>query len=774
VSTSTNLVSGLSSGFDWRSMVDQLIAIDQQRVTIIENDKTRYENQLSEWQSFNTKLLSLKTAAEALTDPESFAACQSSLSADGDSAAEDLVSVSVSDSAAPGFYSMTVEETAAAQRLLSTSFESSTEELGLSGDIEINGVTVTLDESDSLDALREKINNADADVTASVVSYETDDHRLSLTSAETGAEGISLDGASDILTTLGFTEISAGRDAVLDIDGVTITRSSNVIEDVIEGVTIDLVKADPLTDITLMVERDINAVSGKINNFVSAYNAVSTYINEQQNYDAETGETGGVLFGDGTLASVKSDLVNTVLDQVVGVDADFSLLNFAGITLDETGMLTVDDAVLDDYLESNFNDIVGLFAAQGATEGENLEFVHAGSAVEAGTYAISIDQAASQGTATGTVDLTGGLGADATLTVAVSGYRAVVDLDAGMAIDDIVSAVNTELEAAQAEIRVGSEFLYAGSGELTPLTAETAWDQVYVGGTAANLENGDTISFSGTDHQGGAVSGSYEINDVTTDTVQGLLSAVEAAYGGDATASIDSEGRIVIEDSEDGRSKLTLAFDTSGAGGLTFGDIDVSSDGSDGSRAGRTALAVSASDDGSGNLVLTNDNYGTSAAFTVEQFGAGSLGLVDGEYAGEDVSGTINGEEATGSGQVLTGASDADMTAGLSIKYTGDAPLETAGTVTFIEGVAEKFSRSLSAITDPVDGYVTFKRQSLTSTIDSYDDRIERINELLERKAQRMIDRFVAMELALSKIQSQSDWLAGQISAAQSGWEFNR
>ncbi|HET56879.1 MAG TPA: flagellar hook protein, partial [Deltaproteobacteria bacterium] len=130
MSTSTNLVSGLSSGFDWRSMVDQLIAIDRQRVTIIENDKTRYENQLSEWQSFNTKLLSLKTAAEALTDPEDFAACQSSLSADGDSAAEDLVSVSVSDSAAPGFYSMTVEETAAAQRMLSTSFQSSTEELG--------------------------------------------------------------------------------------------------------------------------------------------------------------------------------------------------------------------------------------------------------------------------------------------------------------------------------------------------------------------------------------------------------------------------------------------------------------------------------------------------------------------------------------------------------------------------------------------------------------------------------------------------------------------
>ena len=63
---STSLVSGLSSGFDWKSMIDQLMQVEHKSVDLVDDQKTKYEDQLSEWQSFNTKLLSLKTAAGAL------------------------------------------------------------------------------------------------------------------------------------------------------------------------------------------------------------------------------------------------------------------------------------------------------------------------------------------------------------------------------------------------------------------------------------------------------------------------------------------------------------------------------------------------------------------------------------------------------------------------------------------------------------------------------------------------------------------------------------
>ncbi|MBU4010061.1 MAG: hypothetical protein KJ882_04780, partial [Proteobacteria bacterium] len=57
MSSSTYQISGLSSGFDWRTMVDQLIAVEHRRVDLVSAKKTNYENKLSEWQSFNTKLL---------------------------------------------------------------------------------------------------------------------------------------------------------------------------------------------------------------------------------------------------------------------------------------------------------------------------------------------------------------------------------------------------------------------------------------------------------------------------------------------------------------------------------------------------------------------------------------------------------------------------------------------------------------------------------------------------------------------------------------------
>lgn len=768
---STNLISGLSSGFDWRSMVDQLIAIDRRRVTIIEKNRNTYQSQLSEWRSFNTKLLSLKTAAEGLRQPENFISYRSSMTSDSSTVkASDLISLSTSSSAAPGSYTITVEQTAAAQRISSGSFESASDALGLTGDILLNGVVVTLKETDSLSAVRTKINNAGTGVTASIVSYESDDHRMTLTSSATGADGISLGG--ELLEDFNFAVISEGRDAQLSIDGVAITRSSNAIEGVIEGVTVNLLKADSDTTVTITVEQDTSAVMSRINSFVSAFNAVATYINDQRAYNEETGKTGGVLFGDGTLASVRNDLVNTVLRPVIGVSSEFSLLNFAGITLNEKGLLTVDGTALAGHLKNNFDDIVNLFAVQGMADGADLEFIYGTTATAGGTYDISIIQAATQGSVTGTVDLTGGLDGNVTLSLSVGGYRAIVDLQENMTTGQIVEAINTELGTARTEIRVGSEKLYQGPGEATAITAETTWEQVYVGEESAGLADGAVISFSGTNHGGQTVSGRYEITDISTDTVQGLLAAVETAYGSAVTASIDAEGRIVIESTEEGRSRLSLTFDMADAGSLSFGDIGISDDGADGSRQGRGALALSASDDGSGFLVLTHDDYGSGAAFTIEQFGPGSLGLEEATYQGLDVAGTINGQEATGSGQVLTGAAGA--VEGLSIRYTGDDAREQAGTVTFITGVAEQFSRTLSVITDPVGGYVAFKRESLGNAITAQEAQIERVNELLNFKAQRMIDRFVAMEVALSRMQNQSDWLTGQINAVYSGWQFKR
>jgi flagellar hook-associated protein 2 len=75
-------------------------------------------------------------------------------------------------------------------------------------------------------------------------------------------------------------------------------------------------------------------------------------------------------------------------------------------------------------------------------------------------------------------------------------------------------------------------------------------------------------------------------------------------------------------------------------------------------------------------------------------------------------------------------------------------------------------------ITDSYDGYVTFKKTSLQESIDNFETKIDQMEAQLELKKEMMINRFVAMELALDTIKNQSNWLAGQLASAASAWSW--
>ena len=217
MSISTNLISGLSSGFDWRTMIDQLIAIEHRRVDVVEDQKNEYESKLSEWQSFNTKLLALKTASEGLKDPEDFYLYTASMSTDSATVdGDDRLSVSTSTSAAPGTYEIVVTDLATAQKLSSNPFTSQTTELGSSyaGDIIVNGKVLAVSSTDSLSDVAYNINalNTGSDpsgVSAAMINYGTNDYRLILTSDDTGEDGMSLlNGSSaDLIQKFGWKDL---------------------------------------------------------------------------------------------------------------------------------------------------------------------------------------------------------------------------------------------------------------------------------------------------------------------------------------------------------------------------------------------------------------------------------------------------------------------------------------------------------------------------------------------------------------------------------------
>jgi flagellar hook-associated protein 2 len=221
----------------------------------------------------------------------------------------------------------------------------------------------------------------------------------------------------------------------------------------------------------------------------------------------------------------------------------------------------------------------------------------------------------------------------------------------------------------------------------------------------------------------------------------------------------------MLTDKTSGASDLSLTIDI--VHNLDFGTVSTANPGG---QEGRYAIPVTASADATDHLVLTHDAYGSAYSFTVTQ--TNNLLWTDGAVAitaGVDVAGTINGEAATGSGQVLSGNSGDANVDGLVIKYTGSAT-GSIGTVKLTLGVAELFDRALFDMTDSFDGYIAFKQESLQDSIDSYTTQIEEMEARLERKREQLLNSFIKMELALQKIQSQSSWLAGQLTAASSGW----
>ena len=121
---STNLISGLASGFDWRSMIDQIMEIEHRSIDLIEARNKEYEEKLTEWQSFNTELLSLKTAAGDLKDPEDFAVFTTTTTTDTSTVeASDLLSVSTTSNASTGSCSIKVTQLATAQKLSSKTLQ---------------------------------------------------------------------------------------------------------------------------------------------------------------------------------------------------------------------------------------------------------------------------------------------------------------------------------------------------------------------------------------------------------------------------------------------------------------------------------------------------------------------------------------------------------------------------------------------------------------------------------------------------------------------------
>lgn len=396
---------GIGSGLDTANMLEQLKYNEQKRLLPYTNMQNSYESKISAWGQISSSLDALNKSIKPLQGDAFHAVNVSSNKAFTATA----TSGAIADS-----HSVTVSQ-------LATSHKVKTQPLGPNQNADTplgeqgqgsrtvvieqkNGSEMRVelkDDETSLNQIAKAINKEDGDVHASVQNTDQGP-QLVLTSKTTGTEGemsVRVEGDQKLDDVLNFGDpakengmksVAAAQDAQLTVDGSSYTRSSNTIDDILTGVTLELKEvsekdpSDPpqLKAETLSLTPDMSQYKTSIQNFVTEYNALinqttasSKYVpsdssgltnNDVQKPSSEN----GALMGDSMLRGLVNE-TRTAVNGVYGENgAEYRSLADIGITIDpKTGLMTLSEDKLDAAIANDPDAVANIFMDKNGNEG---------------------------------------------------------------------------------------------------------------------------------------------------------------------------------------------------------------------------------------------------------------------------------------------------------------------------------------------------------------------------------------------------------------------
>jgi flagellar hook-associated protein 2 len=344
---------GAGAGFDTKKIVEALVNAEKAPAEARLNTKiAESEAQISGLGQAVSVLNVVRDAAQRLNDAKDFktyAVTNSQTSA---------FTATTTSQARAGSNNITVSQIAQEQRSLSNAFASETAKFN-AGSITLSltvgstsQTTSSISVADaSLSGTVKAINAANLGVTAEIVDTgeSANRYRIQLI-GETGAEKAFSLTSSD--NSLNFSSVQSAADAKLNVNGIDFTRSKNVIDDVLTGVSLSL-NSVTTGAASLSINQDNSEAKANIVDFVTIYNEA-----QKQLKDLGNSSTGGELAGDSIFRSLTRSLRSTVLGTSSSATSSISNLSDMGISVSRTGELTVDDTKLDKAISSNYSDIV--------------------------------------------------------------------------------------------------------------------------------------------------------------------------------------------------------------------------------------------------------------------------------------------------------------------------------------------------------------------------------------------------------------------------------
>lgn len=278
---------------------------------------------------------------------------------------EGIANVTANSAAQKGTYNIEVDQLASAHQIgygdltdESIKNATGTMDITLGEGADAKTITVDMDSVSSLSDLTKAINGNEDNpgVTASLI--RTDGKvTLMLSSDESGAANKVTVGGTSGFDSANAKEISKAADAKFRMGEMEFTNSSNTLDKLIEGVTIELTsKTEADKPLTITIGTDTTGTKEQLQTFIDSYNTLQDTLQKLTKSGSGDGEERGAFAGDSTMASLDREL-NDVLRTVFGGKrmSDF------GITADKDGKLEIDSKKLDTALTADPQALTGLF-----------------------------------------------------------------------------------------------------------------------------------------------------------------------------------------------------------------------------------------------------------------------------------------------------------------------------------------------------------------------------------------------------------------------------
>jgi len=421
-----------ASGLPIDSLVTAQMQAEQQPITDIKTKVSSYNTKLSAYSTLKSGLSTFQTAVDKLATAAKFNA-QSVTASDATS-----ISATANGSAVLGNYSVSVTQLATSQKLASPPYSSATDIVG-TGKLTISfgtagtapaSFTANADKTDitiditssnnTLSGIRDAINAKNASVSASIVNDGTG-NRLVITSKDTGevnslkvsvadddsnntdTGGLSALAYDPVASSNNMTQMTAAKNALLNVDGMSISKASNTVSDVIQGVTLTLKSVTSASN-TLSVGTDTDTIQSSVQSFVDAYNALNTSMRNLTKFVSAGSSANGALLGDSTARNIMVKL-KSMLSASSPTATTYKTLSDVGVSMGSDGSLSLDSTKLQKAITNNVSDVAKLFSPSATSTDPQVTYISSKDETASGTYAVNITQLGGNGVnAIGTIN----------------------------------------------------------------------------------------------------------------------------------------------------------------------------------------------------------------------------------------------------------------------------------------------------------------------------------------------------------------------------------